>query len=263
MRVVIPSNCSREHYPNNTLAKFTVQLPQAIDLSRGRWEVGLTEIQFYKSWYNIVNAKIICTLHGVRTEISLDDGYYKSPEFLINKLNECVKKNKIIARLISFGFNEITRSCELTININQGLIVNFNQRLKSALGFSEEELVKKLARFSGHFPTRGDLPKEITISGSHPMRLDTIFNMMVYSDVAESSLVGDVEAPLLRVVPVIQKHWRYQCTEFTTPQYIPVSQKNVKSISMYIYTDYGQLVPFTDGRTIVTLDFRKTNPLYG
>jgi len=69
--------------------------------------------------------------------------------------------------------------------------------------------------------------------------------------------IGDVEAPLLRSVPVTGKQWTSQCSTFSKIQYISVSQKHVRTINIYIYTDYGQLVPFTDGRTVVTLEFRK------
>ena len=53
MRLVLPSNSSYKYFPNNTLTEYTVKLPYSIDLSKGRWEVGLEEIMFYKSWYNV------------------------------------------------------------------------------------------------------------------------------------------------------------------------------------------------------------------
>lgn len=50
--MTLPSNSSMKYYPNNTLSEFVTKLPQHFDLV-GEWEVGLSEIQFPISWYNI------------------------------------------------------------------------------------------------------------------------------------------------------------------------------------------------------------------
>ena len=49
---------------------------------------------------------------------------------------------------------------------------------------------------------------------------------MVYTNIAQGGIVGDIEAPLLRVVPVEREHWTYQCTQFNSIQYLPLSQKH-------------------------------------
>jgi hypothetical protein len=41
-----------DYFPNNTLTHFTTRLPQMMDLD-GSWEIGLAEIQYQHSWYNI------------------------------------------------------------------------------------------------------------------------------------------------------------------------------------------------------------------
>lgn len=58
MRVVLPSNASTSNYPDNSLAKYTVQLPQPLDLSKGQWEIGLSEIMFHHSWHNVKGAAL-------------------------------------------------------------------------------------------------------------------------------------------------------------------------------------------------------------
>ena len=50
--LTLPSNSSMTTFPDNTVANFRVKLPQALDMS-GRWEVGLTEIQYPHSWCNV------------------------------------------------------------------------------------------------------------------------------------------------------------------------------------------------------------------
>lgn len=56
--LVLPSNSSMKLYPENTLANFKVSLSQPIMLNDpDKWEVGLAEIRFPNSWYNIDEGK--------------------------------------------------------------------------------------------------------------------------------------------------------------------------------------------------------------
>jgi hypothetical protein len=41
-----------DYFPDNTLTHFTTRLPQMMDLD-GSWEIGLPEIQYPHSWYDI------------------------------------------------------------------------------------------------------------------------------------------------------------------------------------------------------------------
>ena len=43
--LVLPSNSSMRHFPNNTTSSFSTELPHAIVL-HGEWEVAISEIQF-------------------------------------------------------------------------------------------------------------------------------------------------------------------------------------------------------------------------
>ena len=61
--VLLPSKASMDIYPRNKTSEFTVQLPKSIDLE-GFWEVGLAEIQYQNSWYNIDNINVIGFIIG-------------------------------------------------------------------------------------------------------------------------------------------------------------------------------------------------------
>ena len=41
-----------DYFPDKTLTHLTTRLPQMMDLD-GSWEIGLAEIQYPYSWYNI------------------------------------------------------------------------------------------------------------------------------------------------------------------------------------------------------------------
>ena len=263
MRVVLPSNASMKHFPNNSLAKYTVQLPQTLNLSHGLWEFALVDMQFVKSWYNITNTSLKIIKGSVETLITIENGYYKNPAQFIEHMNEKIEnvfKNNP-SRKITFQFNKITRRCEINLTLSTDLILELNENLERVLGVTTQEVNAQLNEASKIYPTRGDIVNKVSIHGTGPMKVNNIFNLMVYCDIAESSIVGDTEAPLLRVVPVTREHWTSQHTEFLNLQYIPISQKNIRTISIYIYTDYGEVVPFVNGRTVCTLDFRRRDQL--
>ena len=52
--VTLPSNSSKLYYPDNTLSDFTTKLFKPISLP-ARWEVGLCEISFPHSFYNVLS----------------------------------------------------------------------------------------------------------------------------------------------------------------------------------------------------------------
>jgi hypothetical protein len=48
-----------DYFPDNTLTHFTTRFPQMMDLERS-WEIGLAEIQYLQSWYNIKKERLGC-----------------------------------------------------------------------------------------------------------------------------------------------------------------------------------------------------------
>jgi len=251
MRIVLPSNASAKYFPNNTLSEFQVKLPQAIDLSKGRWEVGLEEIMFFKSWYNVANAGLsYYENRRLVKRLKIPDGFYETPTALLTKLNEQV--NKEIPGQIVFIYDEFTQKC--TIGVERTIAKKVYIKLSASL----KEIIGNLPPPST--PSIVIAGKEyLTCFVKTPIKLHTIFNVMVYSDICNENIVGDTESPLLRSVAITKKHWQMQTSNFTRVQYIPVSKKRVETISIYIYTDYGTKVPFVDGRVICTLDLRRVD----
>ena len=85
--LVLPSNASMTRHPNNTLAQYITNLPRRICLS-GDWECGLTEIHYPHDWYNVRDARLTVEHDGeTETDDDFEDGYYDSPEALVNTLN--------------------------------------------------------------------------------------------------------------------------------------------------------------------------------
>jgi hypothetical protein len=52
--ITLPSDSSANYYPDNTIARFTTKLPERIRLE-GEYEMGLAEIIYPHTWYNVDN----------------------------------------------------------------------------------------------------------------------------------------------------------------------------------------------------------------
>src|ERR1043165_6930066 len=86
--ITLPSNSSMHYYPNNTVTRYTTRLGNAIPLS-GDWEVGLVEIQYQHTWFNLERGEGTFTYSQFiypgndpdaffQTKLSLTSGYYDS-----------------------------------------------------------------------------------------------------------------------------------------------------------------------------------------
>ena len=84
--LVLPSNSSMGIHPNNTLAQYITNLPRRISL-HGDWECGFTDINYPHDWYNVRNTRLVVEHEESTHNVYLDDGYYDSPETLVEALN--------------------------------------------------------------------------------------------------------------------------------------------------------------------------------
>ena len=84
--LVLPSNSLMDIHPNNTLAQYVTNLPRRISL-HGEWECGLTEIHYPHDWYNVRNTRMVVEHEESVHNVYLDDGYYDSPETLVEAIN--------------------------------------------------------------------------------------------------------------------------------------------------------------------------------
>ncbi|GFW49824.1 uncharacterized transposon-derived protein F54H12.3 [Trichonephila clavipes] len=78
----------------------------------------------------------------------------------------------------------------------------------------------------------------------------------VYSDLVEPQIVGDVQAPLLKIVKVEGKDGEVVNAHYTRPHYVPVIRRHFQTVEMVLRLHSGELVPFERGRVIAVLHFR-------
>ena len=56
--VILPSNSSMQYFPDNKTSNFVTKLSKTVQLD-GECEVGLAEIDYPHTWYNISEGKIL------------------------------------------------------------------------------------------------------------------------------------------------------------------------------------------------------------
>ena len=121
--LTLPSNSSMDTFPENTLTQYVTKLPDRFDLL-GEWEVGLSEIQYPISWYNVSKEDVQLEMYHVDSsmpssnaalhDISPPPGQYDSPDALVKQINTTNASKASKKNLIRFSYNEISK--EITIN---------------------------------------------------------------------------------------------------------------------------------------------------
>ena len=84
----------------------------------------------------------------------------------------------------------------------------------------------------------------------------------VYCDAAEAISVGDIKAPLLRVVDASLNFGNFIHRLYTTPQYVSISRKEFNTLEIDIRDGSGRPVLFEFGKVVATLHFRWSRNSY-
>ena len=221
MFLTLPSNSSMDIYPENKLSDYTVHLPKEINLS-GLWELGLSEILYPNTWYNIDTNQCYIFYQGGALEFVavLPAGYYQHPQYILRQIlqemrrefqnrNKALVSEGVLTQPIDFLFNLIynpqTQLTTMSIQHKKGapttdrngtaqpdVVVTLSNELASILGFR-----KVWYREIGEYTLE------------NVANVDTMNAIYVYCDAIEHRTVGHTLAPLLAVLPVTGKPGAY------------------------------------------------------
>ena len=234
----LPSNT---RYKGNTPAQFIVLLAQPYELV-GEWEVGLMEIQYQRTWYNVPPEQFV---HIGSKTIPIPEGMYNTMDDLLKILNKKIKWGLGGSSDITVDINSIEAKQKTRLKISRtdedatDQDLYFSKRLSDMLGFEK----------TGPFLS-GDRKSE------HPADIeDGMHNLYVYCDLIEPVAVGDARVPLLRIVP-IQKG-PIVTTSYSKVFYYPLMRKIFGAVEINIKGDTGEMIPFVGGKSYVTLHFRQ------
>jgi hypothetical protein len=245
--VTLPANSNAKDFPANTNSTFTVRLDKPLTFGAGKWEVGLAELHYPTSWSNVSDGQM--WYKRPRTDGSgIDDvdvlhireGRYASFTELVHEMQRCFTMYRVQDTLEVY-YDAVRNVSFLRIN-KQEYQLKLSRDISMILGF------------------RSDLyyPYGRHRNSANPDINKGFSSLYVYSDIAEFRPVGDVSAPLLRVVPIQGKSRFLDAhAEFRNIHYIPVPNTNTDLITVLIRTDSGEPVPFTGGKVVLTVHFRQ------
>ena len=282
--LTLPSNSSFDYYPNNTAAHYFTKLPKDVSLD-GEWEVGLAEIDFPHSWFNVPKPQTISTFHTSRIStptrgdsepasqvvalsppaaftVVVAEGYYPTIADLVAEINRALlttyttPRNGVQKRdRPIFTYNEHSR--KTYIRLANRSYLRIPTRLCNLLGFAENSTDNE------HLAMNMNLTDRKMIKGQNISDIDYgLHSLYVYCDVLEYTPVGDTMAPLLRIVDVDGEHGRTIHKHYDNPRYVPVQKRNFSSLEIDIRTNTGEVVPFESGPLVVTLHFRRARNSY-
>ncbi len=287
---------THESFRNNTVAKFVTKLAEKITLT-DEYEVGLSEISYTKSWYNLKeNASL-----GIFTtakefldddEVKLRAGYYPTVESLVEEINvkykvfestlyknfikraPALRYDSIINRVFvisgvtfdseKLAYPNLTNELELIL----GLRFHSNESLLSYLWDEERNEFKSIEEINLKHHIIHTNSSDTNTSTKHIVELESpypvqfnIHNMhlLVYCSIIQPVLVGNTYSKLLRLVEIPKKaKFGEQCViRYPEPFYYPLLSQEFEVIEIVIRDDTGELIPFDFGRSTITLHFRK------
>ena len=245
------------------------------------WEVGLAEIMFPRSWHTIPQngVRIVIDCANCRFKpapidddddvdrseryhvvVHLNGGFYSNIDELIRDINIATynaflppsdyDSDERTTPAPNFYYKKSEKRVYVMLEV--GMIITFPPALESILGFSPQQnpLVNNAIHPRAY---KGDLACDLE-AGIHAL--------YVYGDLLHFSFVGDIKAPLLRVVNSGGETGEVITRYYERPRYVPLQKKNFDSIQILIRDDLGQKIQFESGKVLVTLHFRRTQSQY-
>lgn len=282
--IVLPSDGSSEYYPNNTISKYTIKLPEEQNFSNN-YEVALLEFIYPNSVRNITDQSFFqLRAKGYNKDFSffkhtLDSGLYNEKQLLDHISNKVVNlditkiksyceaklkevfssKNIIITKI---EFPTITKDSitgKVNINCGQILFSKDNVSNKLEIHFAFDDALFKILGYTGK---NLSCDKMKTASNVIDI-LGQVHIIYIYSDVVSPIIVGNKRVNLLQMFTL--DHPNKTSLEigslnritFQSPMYVPLSRKTFDTISIEVRDDFGDLIQFETGKCLATLHFRE------
>lgn len=129
--VTLISDSSRNFFPDNAISEFITQLPSAIDLNNGEWEVGLVNIIYPHTWYNIRKENNLFGFDlgdGKENGRRVPPGCYENIPDLLKAMTLASHKNKI-----EFLYHPVTK--RVTIKTKDECKVILHEGIAELIGY--------------------------------------------------------------------------------------------------------------------------------
>lgn len=277
--LTLPSNSSSGIFPDNKITHFKTQLCNRISL-QGNWEIGLSEIHYPNSFLTIsdkdfwigyeFDLKSLPVPSDESEQEFLGEGLEEKGGFQesrhgreIGSVIDPEGRGKMYFQGGNFtSIESLVRIIQNNTNFSSVAKISvFQERIQINLQDHVKRLVLSLP-LQKIFNLEGvelnqqfiDAPNECNLEACMPTQ------MFIYSDLIMPQNVGDVLAPLLRIVNIDKSRSAFgnqKVMIFTHPHYVPLLRREFQQVEIDIRDDLGYYLPFTSGRLNVKLHFRK------
>ena len=271
------SNSSMKYFPNNTTTNFTTKLPKSLKLD-GHWTMSLVEFQYPCSMLTVQEGENIIDTSDIHVKLLKGDSEsgvivsYDHEEAMTNRRKYTIPATNydsisdIIKALNSIEFlkGKVVFKCDPNTNIVSMTPLPFN--LDSALTNSSElkslKLSTKLSLQLGYEPNQDLCTSHLA---KHPanIQLGLPAQFFIYCDISTPQIVGDIMAPLLRVVSLDASKYTYGSNKmitFSPAYYMPVMRREFDTIEIDIRGETANPIPFEFGTTCIKLHFKRISP---
>ena len=250
--ITLPSNTIAPEHPNNVTSNYEITLQQPIEFKDLNYEVGLAEIIYCKSWYNIPKpmTKIFYSrTHKFQNQKLTDDVYLPIEKDVVGHEEMEALMNKSKPRFIKSVFKFDSKSKRFGINLNQNERINIHPVLAIKLGFNRNKFV---------WDEKSQLPQASFVAEREPDLDAGLRTIFVYTDIIKSHLVGNDQLPLIRIITPKKAAYGDTIQESFNPiYYFGIARRSIQSISVRLSDEHGDNIPFEFGNVIIKLHLRK------
>ena len=250
--ITLPSESSKDLFPENNPSEYTVRLPQWIHL-KGNWEIGLHSIA-YTPW-NIIqplDEPISFITGGKEGKGGKMRKHYSSVKEYVSSINKSLEESHVDKSHVDKS-NEIEFFLELNGKVKVRLSSGYTVRLRR-----EQAIVLGFMSFEDSAEAYDVKKQEQT--GTYKANLHRETNIHVYCDIVQAQIVGDKMAPLVAFVPCQETYDTYETLyAVENIHYIPVQTKSFQNIKVHLRSSTDEPIPFEYGRAAITLQVRPLN----
>ena len=276
--IFLPSNV-KDPFEQNTTSNFITKLSSTMRCGEF-WEVGLAQITFKKSWYNIKKDYSISLITETGQNFRFDDSSLKAGDY--NNFDEIIIR--INAEMISICGKIQSDTGNITERYPKATFDKFSRKISFTTGalyngtkllpLLDDELLamfgfENIQNEANKYEPQSKNIEEATIISNGVIKgnivskrisdIDAgVSSLYVYCSIIKPSYVGDTLSKLIRVVQVPRCVYGEPVQKiYDIPHYFQLCYSEFDRIEISIRDDTGEPIEFNDGNVVVVLHLRE------
>ena len=281
--LTLPSNTEKDQKTSN----FIVNLNETFNLKEA-WEFSLSQIIYPHNFETLIsedveknddgsrvemtektNDMLIVFSWGKTVQITVPPGHYSKINELIKGIRYGLKQESLIQKKISLnkkmnGEQYETEHIDVLLDIDKYVKFTFDKYINRVKLRCVKNIISQVHMGSqiGYmlgFNTLSHFDYDWSKSKAEfpPDMKGGIVSLYVYCSLASMQRVGNIRAPLLKIVHLRGNYGEIIEESFSMREYINLQTNIFNSLSINVCTDTGRIIEFPYGKIIIKLHFRK------